>query len=205
MTPGSGYDEVRHSQLHFRALLDSMSFPGRINTLEPVDFSPSPSLNKASALVAFALLNGDVSFHLVNMTDEDTTYLASYTRARAVPIGEATFVFARGAETPDALEGAPCGTLAYPDTGATIVIQVDALSNEPLSGGLKVTIAGPGAGPSASVYLKSINPDFLLALQARNAEFPLGIDAIVTCDDGKSGPARVLGIPRTARLSWEVV
>ena len=43
------YDEVFHAQRHFRSLLDSMSRPGTIERLDPVDFSPSPHLNKASA------------------------------------------------------------------------------------------------------------------------------------------------------------
>jgi alpha-D-ribose 1-methylphosphonate 5-triphosphate synthase subunit PhnH len=198
-----GYDEVRHGQLHFRSLLDSMSFPGRINALDPVDFTPPPTLARASALVAFALMNADVSFHLVNMRDEDAAFLALQTRARIAPVDEATFIFARGADTPDVLEGASCGTLTYPDTGATLVIQVDVLSGEPLSGGIKLTLTGPGVNGSATVYLRPMNPDFLLALQARNVEFPLGIDTIVTCDEAASGSALVLGIPRTARLSWD--
>jgi alpha-D-ribose 1-methylphosphonate 5-triphosphate synthase subunit PhnH len=200
------YDDVFHAQRHFRSILDCMSHPGRIERLDPVDFAPSAHLNKASALVAFALLNADVSCHLLNMADADAMYLSETTRARVAPIGDASFIFADGREVPDALEGANCGTLAYPDTAATIVIQVEAMSEQPLSGGLKLTLQGPGIEHTAHVYFRHINPDLLLALQARNAEFPLGIDALVTCDatcdDGSGGP-RVLGIPRTARLSWE--
>jgi len=197
------YDEVFHAQVHFRSILDSMSRPGTINRLEPVEFRPPAHLNKASALVAFALLNADVSFHLVNMTAEDAAYLSANTRAAAAPIDQATFIFAGGGEDPDALEGAHCGSLAYPDTAATIVLQVDALSEQPLPGGMKLTLQGPGIDGTAVVYARHIGADLLLALQARNAEFPLGIDAIVTCDDGGTGDPRVLGIPRTANVTWE--
>ena len=116
---------------------------------------------------------------------------------------DAAFIFAGGQAAPDALEGAHCGSLSYPDTAATIIIQVDALSDQPLPGGLKLTLQGPGIEHSASVYLRPLSADLLLALQARNAEFPLGIDAIITCDERGSGDPRVLGIPRTARLAWE--
>ena len=80
---------------------------------------------------------------------------------------------------------------------------MDALSQSPLPGGLKLKLQGPGIDGSAWVYVRHLNPDLLLALQARNSEFPLGIDAIVTCDDGGSGSPRVLGIPRTAKVAWE--
>src|SRR5262245_21390466 len=197
------YDEVRDGQRHFRSLLDSLSRPGPINALDGVDFTSSPRLNKGSALVAFALLNADASFYLVNMTPEDVAFLAGNTRANAVPIEQASFIFCDGQQHPDVLEDAPCGSLAYPDAGATIVVQVDALSEDPLPGGLKLTLRGPGVDGSAAVFVRSLNPDLLLALQAGNAEFPLGIDAIVTCDGGERGEPRVLGIPRTAKLSWE--
>ena len=197
------YDEVFHAQRHFRSILDSMSRPGKINCLDPVEFTPPAGLNKASVLVAFALLNGDASFHLVNRNEEDAAYLSANTRSEAAPIEDAAFIFAGGQEPPEALEGANCGSLTYPDTAATIVIQVDALSQSPLPGGLKLKLQGPGIDGSAWVYVRHLNPDLLLALQARNSEFPLGIDAIVTCDDGGSGSPRVLGIPRTAKVAWE--
>jgi alpha-D-ribose 1-methylphosphonate 5-triphosphate synthase subunit PhnH len=160
-------------------------------------------LNRASALVAFALLNADVSFHLVNASEADASYLAANTRARIAPIDHATFIFANGTEPAGILEGANCGTLPYPDTSATIVIQVDALSGQSLCGALKLTMTGPGVDGAADVYVRGLGADLLLALQARNAEFPLGIDAILTCDDKGSGEPRVLGLPRTARLAWE--
>jgi alpha-D-ribose 1-methylphosphonate 5-triphosphate synthase subunit PhnH len=197
------YDHVVHSQRHFRAILDSLSRPGTINELEPVACEPPARLSRASALVAMALLNADVSFHLLGMPGEDTTYLSVNTGSRPAPMEEATFIFADGAQPPQALEGVNCGTLAYPDTSSTLVIQVDALSSAPIAGGLKVMLEGPGIQEQASVYTRALNPDLLLALQARNVEFPLGIDAIVTCT-GDRGRSQVLGIPRTATVSWEL-
>lgn len=198
------YDPIFHSQSHFRAILHAMSRPGTISGLDRVELTSAERLNSASAMVAFALLNADASFHLVNMSDIDAEYLSANTRAGAVPIEEAAFIFTGGEEPPATLEGANCGSLAYPDTGATIVIQVDALSPSPLpGGGLKLMLEGPGVNGRSCVYVRALSTDLLLALQARNAEFPLGIDAIVTCDDGGAGRPCVLGIPRTAKVSWE--
>jgi alpha-D-ribose 1-methylphosphonate 5-triphosphate synthase subunit PhnH len=196
------YDEVLHAQRHFRSILDSMSRPGKINTLDPVELTPPPGLNRASVLVAFALVNADVSFHLLNMNDVDAAYLTANTRARFAPIEAASFVFADGHNAPGGLEGINCGTLTYPDTAATIVIQVEAMSLAPLAGGLKLTLEGPGIQTTACLHVRRLNPDLLLALQARNAEFPLGIDSVLTCDDERGVP-QVAGIPRTAKVSWE--
>ena len=203
MVRETAYDDVRHAQDHFRSILESLSRPGRITVLAPVSITPRPQLNTASAFVAFALLDADVSFHLVNMTDDEESYLRANTRAQAKPIESATFVFADGLSPAGMLEGIQCGSLAYPDTAATLVLQVEGLSHNPIPEGAKLTLTGPGIETRASVYAHRLNPDLLLALQARNAEFPLGIDTIITCDDGGSGPPRLLGIPRSTSVSWD--
>src|SRR5262249_25710311 len=203
MVRETAYDEVRDAQRHFRSILDSLARPGVISVLDPVTLTPPPSLNAASVLVAFALLDADVSYHLVNMGVNEDAYLRTNTRAASKAIAEAHFVFADGSGPADLLEGVHCGSLTYPDTAATLILQVDVLSSDPIAGGLKLTLTGPGVETQAAVHVRHLNPDLLLALQARNAEFPLGIDTIVTSDDGGSGPPRVLGIPRTTTVSWE--
>jgi phosphonate C-P lyase system protein PhnH len=180
-----------------------MARPGKINHLDQVELNPPAELNKASALAAFALMNGDVSFHAVNMGDDLTAYLKANTRAAASSIEDAAFVFVDGNEEPDALEGIHCGVLTYPETAATLVIQVDAVSDTPLPGGLKLQLEGPGVGSTSPVYVRRLNPELLLALQARNMEFPLGIDTLLTCDNGACGDPCVLGIPRTTKVTWE--
>src|SRR5262245_61656723 len=113
-----------------------MSRPGKINELAAPSLSPPPGLNTASALVAFALLNADVHFHLVNMTSVEAEYLSANTDSRVAPIEGAAFVFVGGPEPGAILEGIDCGTLTYPDTSATLVLQVDWLSLSPLPGAL---------------------------------------------------------------------
>jgi alpha-D-ribose 1-methylphosphonate 5-triphosphate synthase subunit PhnH len=203
MVRETAYDEVFHGQRHFRSLLDSMARPGTVVSLERVDVAPPPGLNAATALTAFALLNSDVSFHTVGMDEGVARYITANTRAQSTAIDRADFIVADGdAAASEALEGVSCGTLAYPDTAATIVIQVAALSSTPIAGALCVTIEGPGVRDASTVWIRRLDADLLLALQARNAEFPLGIDAVITCADDITGDLRVLGLPRTARLTW---
>jgi alpha-D-ribose 1-methylphosphonate 5-triphosphate synthase subunit PhnH len=203
MVRETAYDEVFHGQRHFRSLLDTMARPGTIASLERVDVAPPAGLNAATALAAFALLNSDVSFHIVGMDEGVARYITANTRAQPASIERADFIVADGdAAASDALEGAGCGTLAYPDASATIVIQVAALSSTPIADALCVTIEGPGVRDTSTVWIRRLDADLLLALQARNAEFPLGIDALVTCADEITNELRVLGLPRTARLTW---
>jgi alpha-D-ribose 1-methylphosphonate 5-triphosphate synthase subunit PhnH len=48
-------------------------------------------------------------------------------------------------------------------------------------------------------------PEALLeSLREQNGEFPLGIDAYLTCDSLSAGPC-VLALPRTTQVHWERV
>src|SRR5262249_18420346 len=154
MVRETAYDDVRHAQEHFRSILESLSRPGQITVLAPVAITPPSQLNTASTLVAFALLDGDVSFHLVNMTDDEETYLRANTRAQLKPVESATFVFADGSSPAGMLEGIYCGSLTYPDTAATLVLQVEALSHDPIPDGLRLTLTGPGIETRASIYVR---------------------------------------------------
>lgn len=200
----TAYDHVFHAQRHFRSILEAVSRPGTIVRLDDVPCRPPAGLSRASALIGFALLNADVSFHLVGYSTADAAYLVENTRSRECPIEDASFIFARGTEHGDILEGASVGTLPYPDTSATLILQVDALSAGAVPGGLAVRLEGPGQAAPVTIHAAGVSPDLLLALQARNLEFPLGLDTIVTHTDQATGTACVVGIPRTTRLSWDV-
>ena len=197
-----GYDEVFDAQKHFRSLLDSMARPGKINRLDDVALEPPPGLNHASVLVAFALLDADSTFQVVKMSPGEAAYISANTNARHCETEDANFIFAQGTEPAEFLDSAFCGTLLYPDTAATIVLQIAEASTEPLPGGLKLALQGPGIDGKCVLFTKGLSADVLLALQARNVEFPLGLDTILTFTD-RSGAGAVVGLPRTTRVAWE--
>ncbi|MEI9976710.1 MAG: phosphonate C-P lyase system protein PhnH [Ignavibacteriota bacterium] len=118
------YDEVFDGQKHFRSILDSMSRPGKINPLDPVKLAPPPPLNPATVLAGWALMDRDVTFHTV-FDRAVNDYLAANTGAAFAPLPEAGFIFAPGTATPEILEFMNCGSLLYPDTGATLVLQIE--------------------------------------------------------------------------------
>lgn len=198
----AAYDEVFDGQAHFRALLDSTARPGTLNFLTRVQIDPPTGLNRATALVAFALMDGNSNFATVNMTQSLNSYLAANTRARRTEIDGADFIFASGNEASDFLDAACCGTLLYPDTAATLVLQIESACVRPLTGGLRLTLKGPGVDGTSTLFVRGIRAGLLLALQARNAEFPLGLDAILTFVD-ESGRACLAALPRTTHVSWE--
>lgn len=197
------YDEVFDAQRHYRSLVDSMARPGKISRLEPVRLDPPPGLNSASVLVAFALMDADTKFEVVNMPGAEGAYLAANTNAVRTDVEHADFIFARANDEAEILDSANCGTLLYPDTSATLILQVREASESPLAGALKLNMQGPGVQGTRSLFVRDVNPDLLLALQARNAEFPMGLDAILTFV-AESGDPCVVCLPRTAKVSWEM-
>jgi alpha-D-ribose 1-methylphosphonate 5-triphosphate synthase subunit PhnH len=196
------YDEVFDAQKHFRSLLDSMARPGKINRLDPVPLDTPPGLNAATALIAFSLMDADSTFDVINMAGAEAGYLAANTNAQRTETARAHFIFAGGIETADFLDEADCGTLLYPDTSATVILQVANAAAEALSSGLRLTLEGPGIDGKACLHIAGLNEDVLLALQARNAEFPMGLDTILTFADHVGNPC-VVCLPRTTRVVWE--
>lgn len=196
----TSYDEIFDTQRHFRTLLDSMSRPGKINRFAAVNLSPPTGLLTASAYVAFTLLNGDATYHLAGLPAEIGSYLSANTQSHAVAVEYADFHFASGAGDAGFLASAKVGQPAYPETGATVVLQVDHLGKSSSVGGLQLTLEGPGIESREIVYVAGLLPSFLDGLRARNSEFPLGVDAILTSLDGC-----VLCLPRTTRIRWETV
>jgi alpha-D-ribose 1-methylphosphonate 5-triphosphate synthase subunit PhnH len=202
MVRETAYDEVFDAQKHFRSILDSLARPGQIQPLDPVGLSPPSGLNHASVLLGLALLDADVNFHVIHDEHGESEYLAANTRAVSTSLARADFLFAHGADSPEILESADCGSLTYPDTSASLILEVDAVSAEPFSGVLRLQFEGPGVNGTAVLFVRGLSPDLLLALLARNAEFPMGIDTVLTSVDASGTPC-IVGIPRTARISWE--
>jgi alpha-D-ribose 1-methylphosphonate 5-triphosphate synthase subunit PhnH len=192
------YNEIFDSQRHFRTILDSMSRPGKLNRFAPLALTPPSALNKGGAFVGFALLNADASFHAAPLGDEATEYLRVNTASRVDEAGQADFVFFNGhAAAGEALvEQAKIGIATYPETGATVVIQVDHMGKSSATGGLQLTLEGPGVETREIVFVTGLRAELIAALKAKNVEFPLGIDAILVSAD-----ECILCLPRTTKVT----
>jgi alpha-D-ribose 1-methylphosphonate 5-triphosphate synthase subunit PhnH len=209
MTRETVYDPVFDAQEHYRLLLDSMARPGKINIIPRMQLTAPPALTEAAALVGFALLNADVSFHVDGAdADQATSYLLVNTSARPVDAEEADFVFASGQASAALVDSMKKGTLPYPEEGATLVANVDTLAAEAQglgrkstqTGDLAITVKGPGVAGEKTFFVRALDAALLKALQLSNTEFPLGIDLILADRDG-----RLACIPRSNQTRWEII
>lgn len=198
----AGYDPVRDAQKHYRTLLQCTARPGSIGQLDDVVLDIPPRLNRASAFLALALLGADTSFYVAGGDERAAQFLRRETLAMPVGAEQADFLFLSLPEQVEAIGRARAGDLAFPEQGATLVMQVGGLSPAPMADALRLTLTGPGIETHTDAYVSGAPEALFEMLKERNAEFPLGIDAYLTCDSLSVGPC-VLALPRTTRAAWE--
>ena len=206
-TLARSYDPVFDSQRHYRVLLDCTARPGSIGLLHEVEVEKPAELSQSATLIALMLFNRDVSFFLGREASPAAGYLVRHTRAVEAPVAAADFVFVHGRDTRDAvaaLRSVKTGEPMFPETGATVFLEVETISPAPLSDCLRLTLSGPGIEAESMVYVSGIDPEFLETLRSRNCEFPTGVDVYLTCDSVSAGPC-VLSFPRTTKVSWETL
>jgi alpha-D-ribose 1-methylphosphonate 5-triphosphate synthase subunit PhnH len=185
------YDEVFDAQRHYRQLLDCMARPGKINVLPRPEWAPPAGLHTAGALVGFALLNPDVSFCVLGAgADTLTQYIQINTAAKTDAVALADYIFMDG-DAP--MPVAKRGTLPYPEESATLVVAVDRLSAE--GGDVAVSLTGPGVEGRRTFWIDGLDIAFLSQLRECNAEFPLGIDVVLT-----DAEQRIACIPRSSQI-----
>jgi alpha-D-ribose 1-methylphosphonate 5-triphosphate synthase subunit PhnH len=189
------YDEIFDAQAHYRLLLDSMARPSKINVMPRMELTTPQGIHAAGALVGFALLNSDVTFYVDGPAAEDVSlYLLVNTSARPAEAEAADYVFLDGADTAELLYRLKTGTLPYPENGATVIAAVHELGG---GTGLVLTLSGPGVDGERRLSVAGIDAALLEALVTINAEFPLGIDLVLTDPMG-----RIACIPRSSRVRW---
>ncbi|MFY0635378.1 MAG: phosphonate C-P lyase system protein PhnH [Vannielia sp.] len=165
----------------FRAVLEAMARPGRI---ERVEGAQAPGLSVAASVVLLTLVDGTTPLFLAENIDSPALrqWLAFHTAAPLVARGEA--VFALGSwQALNPLASYPIGTPEYPDRSTTLIVEVGHLANE----GARLT--GPGIQSEARLNLPA--PE---AHRANWALFPLGHDFIFCAGD------RLAGVPRSTRV-----
>jgi alpha-D-ribose 1-methylphosphonate 5-triphosphate synthase subunit PhnH len=189
------YDEVFDAQAHYRLLLDSMARPGKINIMPRMELTTPRGIHAAGALVGFALLNSDVSFYVDGPAAEDVSlYLLVNSSAKPAEIEEADYVFLNGTAAAENLYRLKTGSLPYPENSATVIVAAEELGGET---GLVLTLSGPGVDGERRLAVQGLDVALLEALVTINAEFPLGIDLVLTDPTG-----RIACIPRSSRVRW---
>lgn len=185
-------DPSTESARCFRVLLNAMSRPGLVQSVA-ADLPCAGRLNPVSVMTALTLCDHESPVWLEEAAGEEA---ADYIRFHCgAPITADTSAAAFGffVACPDrhVLNGFAIGSPDYPDASATLVIQVEDLSNDPDG----VTLAGPGIETVHHLVVSGLPDGFWTWLNTSDRTFPLGIDIILT------GPDCLVALPRTVRVA----
>ena len=189
-------DQVHDLQFAFREILDAMSRPGKLTSLQTLDGKIDyhlPSFD-ATLLTIMTLLDAEVTFHVVSENKHVKGTIAGYTLATPTTIEDADFVIVLDgtseAEMIAAMENCKKGTLLDPHTSATWIIET-AFNKENQQ---EIILTGPGIKEKNTMQTTLTNTVW----QARNhtiIEYPLGIDVILTDDN-----LHITCMPRTTKV-----
>ncbi|MBR0718405.1 phosphonate C-P lyase system protein PhnH [Bradyrhizobium liaoningense] len=185
-------DKVLSAQSTFRSVMDAMARPGSVRRIAPVAGTPGPMM-RGTAAIALTLFDHDTPLWLDARLRESPDVLKWLKFHTGAPVVQDSSVvsfalIADGAALPP-LERFALGSNEYPDRSATVILQVESLSD-----GCAYELRGPGIDGTAA-FQAAIKPaDLFERLRINEALFPRGIDVVLVAD------ATVVAIPRTTRL-----
>jgi alpha-D-ribose 1-methylphosphonate 5-triphosphate synthase subunit PhnH len=184
--------QVFDAQASFRAIMDAMANPGRIETLSVHPDAPA-SLAPALAAAALTLIDHDTPVFLDRSFAQDREIAASlsfHTGCRFVADpAQAAFALIGDPEHSPELASFAQGTLEYPDRSTTLLFQVEKLESQ---GAMR--LAGPGILGVRTFGAEKLPPAFCDQLGANRERFPRGVDLLLCCGD------RLAGLPRSTRV-----
>ncbi|WP_043364184.1 phosphonate C-P lyase system protein PhnH [Belnapia sp. F-4-1] len=185
LTPGFA-DPVPDAQACFRALLEAMARPGRVERLAALPEAPAP-LAPAAAAVLLTLADAETPVWTdAGPVAEDWLRFHAGCPLVAEP-GLAGFLLATGGLP--ALAALEAGTEEEPHRSATLIVQVAGLE---LGGGWRLT--GPGIEREHRLQVEGLPRGFLADWAANGARFPRGIDLVLCAGN------RLAALPRTTRI-----
>jgi alpha-D-ribose 1-methylphosphonate 5-triphosphate synthase subunit PhnH len=175
-------DPVLDAQASFRAVLEAMSRPGRIQAITPPPELP-PGLSPASAAVLLTLVDAATPLRLA--AGDDAASWVRFHCGCTLVAGPAAFVL-----DPDAsLLDLDPGTEEEPERGATLILEVTSLEEAP--GWL---LSGPGIRDTHHLRVEGAPAGFVRDWAMNRARFPRGVDVILCAG------TRIAALPRTVRI-----
>ncbi|MGS5517294.1 phosphonate C-P lyase system protein PhnH [Clostridioides difficile] len=190
---------VNYTQEIYRKLLDSASFPGKLNNIDNINIENNIKLSNGAIGIAITLLDQEVTFYVENHTQEDIKNIRALTMSNQADYKRSDYIFLDTNSEIDILE-VRIGSFEYPDESATIIHQVNDLSIDYQTKYIKLDLSGPGIKSKNSLYLHGIKKEFLERLSTINKDYPIGVDLILVDKKGE-----LAFIPRSSKLSWEVL
>jgi alpha-D-ribose 1-methylphosphonate 5-triphosphate synthase subunit PhnH len=194
------FDMVHDIQTAYRKLVTSMSRPGIITSIK----EESNKLNietgcfRSTDVLILMLIDIETGFSIHGKNKESAEQIINQvTYAKSTDINEADFIIicedVNEEEIKSIIEKAKTGTLNDPHSAATIIIEVESLSNDK-----QLCLKGPGIKDEAFVKVDLKN-SWIEARNRKNAEFPLGVELIFTDRENN-----LMCFPRTTRVNGKV-
>lgn len=185
-------EPVLDAQSVFRAVMNAMARPGRVQPLACELVAPWP-LSASAASVALALFDYETPVWLdrpLSEADDVVRWLRFHTGAPITGDSRAAAfaVIADAANVPD-FNTFALGTPDYPDRSTTLILQVDNLSD-----GETLQLAGPGIDGTHAFKGRQFPDNLAGRLTANHSLFPRGIDLLFATENS------VAAIPRSTHV-----
>jgi alpha-D-ribose 1-methylphosphonate 5-triphosphate synthase subunit PhnH len=175
-------------QQAFRTVLDAYARPGTQVTVG--DAEADATLALLAALLDESVTLADTTGRL----DKDQRRLLL---APDAPPSQAHFVLLDGATAPAAEFKPSLGTLEAPEFGATLLLCVQDLLEQPKPGSMTLRLRGPGIADECELHVLGLHADWIARRAQWVSAFPLGVD-LVLC-----APRRLAALPRTTRIELQ--
>lgn len=200
---GSGFESpVQGAQQAFRTLLAAMARPGTVYALPAsarAGLQPPSGIGRAMCAALLTLVDAETSLCLQPALASEAlvAYLRFHTGVRLTSDArEAAFVALHSSVATRAVWSAlNLGSDEAPQAGATLMLEVDSL--QPGHGAERLLLQGPGIAERQELHVGGLGVSFWTARIALQAEFPRGVDLILTSGD------TLAAVPRSTRLSIE--
>ncbi len=184
-------DPVLDAQKAFRHILDALSNPGRIETLD-IALSAPAGLVHAAAVTLLTVADFETPLWLpASLAETAGPWLRFHATVRLTDDpAEAFFALLTGAAGEPALSAFHDGDDLYPDRSTTILVQCAGFE-----GGEAVSLTGPGIKDKAIVTPVGLPHGFWPSLRANNTRYPRGVDVILVSGN------RIMGLPRSLTIT----
>jgi alpha-D-ribose 1-methylphosphonate 5-triphosphate synthase subunit PhnH len=186
-----GFDDpVDGAQATFRAALQALANPGRVQAVQARCGMPA-GLSHAMSALLLALADVDTPVWLpASIGDDVRGFLRFHCACPLVDQpADARFVAVPAGHAAPALDQCDPGDPAYPDRSATVLMEL-----ESLDAGDPLTLSGPGIPGRRTLSVARLPAGFRDQWASNHRIFPLGVDLFLTQG------SRLCGLPRTTRM-----
>ena len=186
LAPGFA-EPVFDSQSAFRAIMNAIAYPGRIERFRRPVAAPA-GLSPAAATIALTLCDFETPLWLDESaaTEAAVAYLRFHSGAPIVDhAGRARFCIIGGAASALPLHAFHAGEDKYPDRSATLIIEAQSLTS-----GAPRRWRGPGIKGERVVGVGGMKDSFWDEWTLNQTLYPLGVDVFFACGE------EIVGLPR---------